>query len=187
MQVIADLLTAARVVLAILFPLAGLAYGEAALPFVIVGIIFGWTTDILDGYLARLAASEQVTWWGKHDFGIDMLMIFGSFLYMTEIGVVPWWLAVLYSTLGGAIVYRFRSEAVTMLLAFPLSALPLVVALYRAPLFGRIFLLWIVITLVLDWPRFKGVVGEFIKDMSEVISAERRTLIRKYSGEKRHH
>lgn len=187
MQAVADVLTASRVALAVLFPLAGLVYGEGALSFVIVGIIVGWTTDVIDGPIAHLATSHHDTWWSKHDFSADMLMVFGSFLYMTEIGIIPWWIAILYSIFGGAIIYHFSLKGVTMSLATPLVALPLIVALYRTPFLGKLFLLWIVLALVLDWPRFRVVVREFIEDMGEALPAEKKAPVRKRPEEKRRH
>jgi hypothetical protein len=63
---------------------------------------------------------------------------------------------------AAACVAYSRSKSVTMSFAFPVVALPLVVAYYEAPRAALLYGIWIVAALLLDWPRFKGVVLEFI-------------------------
>lgn len=174
MKKLADLLTASRALIAILIVALSLK-GKGALPLVILLIILGWTTDILDGRLARRARSdsspqpgsgENTTWLGEHDFLLDMIMVFASLVYLTASGFIELQLALGYTLVAAIfILWSSGSKSITELFAFPVVALPLIIAYQEASWAAYVYLIWILLALIFCWERFSGVVREFIAGM----------------------
>jgi hypothetical protein len=155
-----DLLTVSRALLA--GAIASLGFvGPPALEAVVVLTMLGWTTDILDGRLAR-RCGKDASWIGEREFAFDMMMVFAGLCYLVMAGFVPFTPAAIYVAVAAVCVAFFRSKSVTMSFATPLVALPLVVAYLEARQAAWWYLIWIVAALLLDWRRFKGVVLQFI-------------------------
>ncbi|RLE37423.1 hypothetical protein DRJ12_02880 [Candidatus Acetothermia bacterium] len=162
MKRLPDLLTASRGIIAVIVALLGLV-GPDALEWVILLIIIGWTTDIMDGRLAR-KYQKEATWIGDREFAFDMIMVLGGLCYLVLAGFIPLAPAAAYVGVATLFIAYFRSKMVTMSFAFPVVALPLIVAYFNAPRAAWIFIAWIVLALLYDWKRFKGVVLEFIEN-----------------------
>lgn len=164
---IPDGLTASRVLIALAI-LALIPRGPTALGAVAGLLLLGWTTDMVDGRLAR-RFEKYPTWIGEHDFQIDMLMVLASAIFLIATGLVPWEAGVPYVVVAVLIslyTLRFRHflkfKSVTMLLAFPWVFIPFVVALFQTPAVAYAGLVWVVLALISDWRRFLGVVGDFL-------------------------
>lgn len=166
MRRLADTLTLSRGGIALIILLLGFA-GKRALEAVVFLTIFGWTTDILDGRLAK-RSSEEPTWISDKDFPFDMVMVLAGLVYMVLAGFVPALPALIYTVIAGIFMIKSRSKAITELFALPLVVLPLVIAYLEAPEAAYIFIAWIVLALILDWRRFRGVVSEFIQDARQL-------------------
>jgi len=117
-----DILTASRGVIATLIIALGLV-GPRALGWVILLTMIGWTTDILDGRLAR-RQHKGPTWIGEHEFAFDMMMVFAALCYLVMAGFVPVLPAGIYVTVALLFIILFQSKSVTMSFAFPLFPLP---------------------------------------------------------------
>ena len=161
-----DLLTVSRGVIALVIFSLGFV-GPSALEAVILLTILGWTTDIFDGRLAR-KLNKPPSWVGEQEFTFDMLMVFAGLCYLTMSGLVPLWPSVVYVAIAAACIAYFRSKSVTMSFAFPLVALPLIVAYVKAPRAALYYGIWIVGAIILDWGRFKNVVLEFIDNARRI-------------------
>ena len=161
-----DILTASRGVIAALIIALGLV-GPRVLGWVIFLTMIGWTTDILDGRLAR-RQHKGPTWIGEHEFAFDMMMVFAALCYLVMAGFVPVIPAVIYVTVSALFIIVFQSKSVTMSFAFPLVTLPLVVAYFHSPRVAYIYVAWIVLALIYDWRRFFGVVREFLVNIKEL-------------------
>ena len=162
MRRLPDLLTLSRGLVAA--AILGLGFvGERALEAVILLTILGWTTDILDGRLAR-KYHKPPTWIGEREFIFDMVMVFSGLCYLVMSGLINAWLALIYIVVAGICIAFFRSKMITMSFATPLVALPLIVASIKAPRAALWYLIWIVGAVMLDWSRFKGVVREFLEN-----------------------
>ncbi len=161
-----DILTASRGVIAALIIALGFV-GPRALGWVIFLTMLGWTTDILDGRLAR-RQHKGPTWIGEHEFAFDMMMVFAAFCYLVMTKFVPVLPATIYVSVALLFIVVFQSKSVTMSFAFPLIVLPLVVAYFRAPQAAYIYITWIVLALLYDWRRFFGVVREFLVNIKEL-------------------
>jgi len=166
MRKLPDLLTLSRGLVAAV--ILGLGFvGGGALEAVILLTILGWTTDILDGRLAR-KYHKPPTWIGEREFVFDMVMVFSGLAYLVMSGLINAWLALIYITVAAVFIAFFRSKMITMSFATPLVALPLIVASVKAPRAAIWYLIWIVGALVLDWSRFKGVVRGFLDNAKKL-------------------
>lgn len=160
MKRVPDLLTLSRALIAVAIFSLGFA-GKSALETVILLTMLGWTTDILDGRLARRYKNES-TWVGEREFAFDMAMVFAALCYLVMAGFIPFIPAVIYVAVAAGVIAYFRSKSITMSFACPVVALPLVVAYFEAPRAAILYVVWIAAALAFDWRRFKGVVHEFI-------------------------
>jgi len=164
-KTVADILTATRLLLAIFILLLGLFVGREALGTVMMVHLLAWTTDILDGRLARRDTSGKSTWWDDKDFPIDALLVLALFLYLTLSGFLLPGFAIVYLSLAIILLLLFRSQQVAMSFMFPILALTLYLALREAPVWGWATIAWCVVALVTGWPRFVYVVESFIEGM----------------------
>ena len=166
MKRVPDLLTLSRAFIAAAILSLGVVEGldllaRSALPTVLLLTMLGWTTDILDGRLAR-RYKKTPTWVGEKEFAFDMAMVFSGLCYLVLSGFIPFIPAIIYVMVAAAFIAYFRSKMVTMSFATPVVALPLIVAYFEAPHALIWYVVWIVAALVFDWRRFSGVVREFI-------------------------
>lgn len=152
MRILADALTASRLVIAAGIVGIGIPWGRSALNLVQIATLLGWTADTVDGHLAR-RASEGRTWISDHDRTADAAMVVAGFLYMTAIGFVSWWFCLAYLTVSAGLIYRFRSSALTTLLEVPLVLQMPLVALMETPLLGLAWVAWGLLALILDRKR----------------------------------
>jgi hypothetical protein len=111
---------------------------ESALPTVLLLTMLGWTTDILDGRLAR-KYNKPPTWVGEQEFAFDMVMVFSGLCYLVLSGFIPFVPAIIYVMVAAAFI-----------------------AYFEAPHALIWYVVWIVAALLFDWRRFSGVVREFI-------------------------
>jgi hypothetical protein len=166
MKRVPDLLTLSRGAIALAIFSLGFV-GPSALEAVILLTMLGWTTDIFDGRLAR-KLNKPPTWVGEQEFTFDMLMVFSGLCYLLMSGLVPLLPAVIYVAVAAACIAYFRSKSVTMSFAFPVVALPLIVAYAQAPRAALFYGIWILGAILLDWVRFKNVVLEFITNAKKI-------------------
>ncbi|MBC7222427.1 CDP-alcohol phosphatidyltransferase family protein [Candidatus Bipolaricaulota bacterium] len=166
-ECIPDWLTASRILIALAI-LALIPFGPRALDAVAALLLLGWTTDMVDGRLAR-RFEKGPSWLGEHDFQIDMIMVLASAIFLTTTGLVPAEVGLPYifgALLISLYTLRFRDflkfKSVTMLLAFPWVFTPFILALFHAPVAAYAGLIWMILALLFDWRRFLGVVGDFL-------------------------
>ena len=162
-----DLLTLSRGIIAGIIAILGFA-GPQALEGVILLLMLGWTTDILDGRIARRCRKEA-TWIGDREFIFDMLLVFGSLCYLVLAGFVPSVPALIYVITGALVIVYCRSKVVTMLFAFPLVVLPFIVAYDKAPLEAWIYAIWALLAILFARRRFKGIIIEFIANAKDLL------------------
>ncbi|MGA9351776.1 MAG: hypothetical protein WBW48_23655 [Anaerolineae bacterium] len=153
MQVLADALTASRLVIAAGIVGIGIPWGRGALSMVQIATLLGWTADTVDGHLARRAPAGQKTLISKHDRTVDAFMVLAGFLYMTAIGFVSWWFCLLYLAVSAGLIYHFRSTALTTLLEAPLVIQMPLLALREVPILGWTWVAWGFSALILDRKR----------------------------------
>lgn len=164
---IADLLTGLRFFCALVIVFCALTASPHLLPLVVIFTIIGWTTDILDGRMARMDSMGRRTWIGDHDFAVDMVLIYSGLLYFIAADYLPFWPFFCYGIYAAVTAFVWTKKSVMMAVAAPVASLPLVFSLIHYPLWGWVFLGWIVLALVANWRRFTGIVGGFIEDMED--------------------
>jgi len=168
-KTMADTLTASRFLLALVIFWLGLRIGQPALPTVTLALVLGWASDLLDGALARRDRNQRHTWLGDNDLSVDVCVALGLLCYLTFSNYVSPAIALSYILMTGALIWRFRSRALAMAAQAPVYAILLHLALRDAPPYGALAVGWIVLTVIVTWPRFpKTVVPEFLQGMREL-------------------
>lgn len=167
-KTVADILTATRLLLAIYIFLLGIFVGREALGTVTMVMLLAWTTDVLDGSLARRDTSGRKTWWDDKDFPVDGLLVLALFLYLALSRFITPWFAILYLLVAMASTLLLRSQSVTMSFMAPVLALALYLALREAPIWGWATIVWCIIALATNPHRFIFVVTNFIAEMREL-------------------
>ncbi len=155
MRLLADILTAVRLVFAAVIVYTGLQYGAQAFGAVAAVFLLGWTLDTLDGHLARADTSRPPSWLGRNERQVDAVMVVAGFVYLTLIGIVPAWLSIAYLGVSTLLLIRFRSKAVLTLLEAPLVMLMVATAFFLEPLWGWLYVAWGTGALIVDRRRLK--------------------------------
>ena len=166
---VADLITIARGFLLLFFPWLALTQGSRSLPWAAVLLAADWTGDVLDGALARRSAVKKQTWIGEHDLEVDMAVALGLLAYMLITGYMSVTIATLYLLIW--VAYFIRSgmpRSMGMLFQAPIYGWFVYVALVHAISAGLLLSAWIVIAVILTWPRFpQEVVPGFLAGMRD--------------------
>ena len=166
---LADLLTSIRALLALLIVWLGINSGQNSLEVVALIMILAWTTDALDGPLARRTPHINQTWIGNHDLQIDLLVALCLWLYLMIAGYVAAFLAIAYVAACGAILWYTNSTHV----AWGVQALPygtlIWTALQSAQPYGFALIIWVLGIMAATWPRFpRQTLPEFLRGMREL-------------------
>lgn len=150
----ADLLTASRLVLAAIIVGLGIVQGEGAFGVVIYLLVLGWSSDTLDGHLARRDSSGRQTWFSRNDVTVDAILVVSGLLYLSLAGFVPWVFSLAYLTVAGLLLLLFHSRSLAIALELPPGLLPVVVAFAERTSLGWVVVGWLVFTFILDHRRF---------------------------------
>ncbi len=133
--------------------------------------IYGWTADILDGWLAKKVGYK--TKLGDYDFLLDMIFAWGSSLYFSLKGFPPLKIFLIYLAVSLLFIWKYPRKSIPMNLAFPLTTIPFLFALFTSSIWKEILFLWLIFFLILDWHRFTEVVLEYIEEMEELFHITR--------------
>ena len=168
---VADMLTFTRAVIGAIFVWLGLTQGAQGLPQAVLFLTLAWTSDALDGPVARRSLEYYHTWIGDHDLEVDMLVSAGLLGYLWASGFVSTTVAVVYVLIWVLVFYHFREieRSLGMLSQAPIYGLFIWVAMRDAPQAGRWLIIYLVAIVVVTWPRFlKEVVPEFLYGIHQV-------------------
>lgn len=154
-KLLADILTVSRLFIASAIIALGFIQGAEALPLVIWLTIAAWTSDVLDGTLARASRRVRSTWVGEQDLIFDMVIGAALLVYMAAAGFVNIWLAGAYLGFSLLVFWRFGlTPALGKLFQAPAYAWFIFVSLREVPQVGAWLVAWIVIAVIATWPRF---------------------------------
>jgi cardiolipin synthase len=172
---VADFLTILRGFLAIALVWLGFSQGSEGLTLAAWMLIAAWTSDSLDGPLARNSRVRYSTWVGDHDLVIDMAVAFGLIIFMVTAGMVDLAVAIVYLLVWSLIfLYWGVPKVFGMLAQAPIYGWFIWMALHNAPVSGWCIIAWILITLVLTWPKFpREMLPGFLGGMSDVLRRDR--------------
>jgi phosphatidylglycerophosphate synthase len=170
----ADFITLTRALLVPVLLWLGFSQGPEALPLVIWLVLYNWTADSLDGPLARRGPAEIHTWLGDHDLVIDMLFTTSLLAYLVGAEFVPWQVGVIYLLFWIAYFWvRGLKHALGMIYQGPIYAWFLYVAVRDAPKVSIWIGVWMVVALIVTWPKIpKVVIPDFINDLRALFSRD---------------
>lgn len=167
---LADFITGARLLLGASLAWLGLARGAAALPTAVWLMLVNWTGDSVDGVIARSSRPFYHTWLGDHDLEVDMAVAAALLAYLVAAGFAPPTVAILY--LVGWLLLFWRLGLVRslgMLAQAPVYGWLIWAALVEAPDVGRWVLVWIVLAIIVTWPRFpREIIPSFLAGLRPV-------------------
>lgn len=168
---IADVITAARAAIGIIFPWMGWAHGVASLPTAVWLMLVDWTGDAMDGTIARHSQPVYHTWLGDHDLEVDILVALGLLGYMVFAGFVTPALAGLYVIFWILVLWLWHvPRALGMLCQTPIYGWFILMAVQNAPQAGKWLLTWIIVAIIVTWPRFpQEVVPNFLAGMRRLL------------------
>jgi len=165
-KVLADLLTAVRFCLAGFILWLGVKGGAEALPVAVGALILAWLTDVLDGPLARRDPSGRQTWIGDLDLQVDMSVGLAVLAYLTLAGYLTLKAALGYVVVCVVLLWYFRSPHLGWTIQAPPYAGMVYAALRDAPRYGLMIVGYLVLVVVVTWPRFpQRVVPQFFEGM----------------------
>jgi cardiolipin synthase (CMP-forming) len=166
----ADLLTFSRLLIGLAIAGLGFVQGAGALPLVCWLLMASWTSDVLDGGIARHSSRHEHTWVGDHDLEFDMAVAVGVFCFFAATGLIPGWLVVVYSLVWAFVFWGFGIfSSLGKLFQAPIYGYLIVLALINNPLTGGAMLAWITGAVIVTWPRFpQEVIPSFLNGMGEV-------------------
>jgi cardiolipin synthase len=164
---VADLLTGGRALLGLLLVYVGLSHDKNNLWLAALIMLAAWTSDSIDGPLARRSRVQYRTWLGEHDLEVDMTVAAGLLIFMLETGYVNVWVGVIYFFLVLVTFWHWGlNRSLGMLFQAPIYGWFIWTSLQYAPIFGALLAIWISLVVVVTWPKFpKEVVPGFLAGM----------------------
>lgn len=171
---VADILTWARTLLAIVLPILGITQGAKSLQLAFLLLIINWTVDSLDGVLARRSSVQYHTWIGDHDLEIDMLISAGALAYLVAAGFLSWQVAVIYVLVWLLVFWRFGVPHVMgVFFQIPIYLYFIIRATIEIPQIALWMVVWIVAAIIVTWPKFyKVLIPEFFGDIRDLFSGK---------------
>jgi len=166
-KVIADALTGVRFFIGLLIVLCAILADRGLLPLVVCLTLIGWTTDVIDGKMARMDITGKRTWIGDRDFATDMILIYSGLLYFITAGYLPFWPFFFYGIYAAITGFIWTKKSVMMAVAAPIAAVPIIFSFVYYPIWGWVFVGWIAVDLILNWADFTSEINEFIGDVEE--------------------
>lgn len=167
---VADLLTFSRGLLALALVWLGLTQGASGLPLAVYLLLLSWTSDSLDGPIARRDKHRVRTWIGDHDLEVDMAVSGGILVYMVSSGLLDATVAVTYVVAWALIFWRWGlARSLGMLIQAPVYGWFIWVAVRDARHAGQWLIVWIIAAIIVTWPHFpREVIPEFLHGMRSI-------------------
>jgi len=156
---VADLITSARVLIAVCLVGVGIVQGAAGLSLAAWMMIVDWTGDMVDGRIARRSRVQYRTWIGDHDLEVDMAVSIGLLAYLVKAGFLSIWLAGAYLMLWCLYFWRQGSipHSSGMLFQAPIYGWFICVALRDVPQAGWAIIIFLISAIAFTWPYFPKV------------------------------
>jgi phosphatidylglycerophosphate synthase len=140
-------------------------------------ILIGWTTDILDGYFARIFKKEGKL--GKYDFQIDLFFEWAFFFYLYRFDYVNSTIFILYNITFLFLIIFIPSKTFLMTLQAPVTFTPFIIAFLNYTDLRIVILFWLTINLFLFHKRFLNVIKEYIQGIPSTELKEDKKKIKK--------
>ncbi|MDH7490173.1 MAG: CDP-alcohol phosphatidyltransferase family protein [Anaerolineae bacterium] len=169
MKRLADALTFSRLIAGFALVAMGLIWGRQALvPAVALGLL-AWSTDSVDGALARRDPNWHPTWVGEQDITFDAVLALGILAYFVLSGLFPARFALGWVAVWAVLFIVTRERAVLLLGLGGVDGMTLW-ALFRANAdLGWVVILWMVVVAFSDRRRFRQVLAIFFGSASRLL------------------
>lgn len=153
---VADFLTFTRLLIGVGLAFLGWTQGDRGIASAALMMIGSWTTDLLDGALARRSRRKYRTWVGDHDLEADMVVSVGLLFYLVEAGFLSLMAAAAYLVMGLLVYWRWQEirHSTGMLFQAPTYGYFIWVVVQKTPGYGWTMVVWIAILVIGTWPRF---------------------------------
>jgi len=162
---VADFITLTRAMLLLCYTWLGITRDSDSIAIAAILLIYSWTSDCLDGPIARRSSRYYHSWLGDHDLEVDISVSVGILIYVLLAGYLP-----LLVGAGYLIIWLFvflffgYHRSLGMLFQAPLYGYLIWLSLQYAPIYGLSMIAWILAALAITWPRFpKEVVPGFLQ------------------------
>lgn len=166
---VADLMTVLRGVIAFGMAWIGRTKGLEGFSTAAWLLMIAWTSDILDGALARRSRVRTQTWIGDHDLEFDILVSLGLAVFLLQTGFIGWRGTACYVLVWALIFWRWGfHRPLGMLVQAPIYAWFIWNTVSRDLLAGWFLLVWIILAILLTWPRFpQEVIPDFLETLGD--------------------
>jgi len=172
-RVLADALTASRLVFAAMLVAIGLNQRQEGLRLAVALFVLGWTADTFDGHLGERSGYIGTTLLSRNDVAVDVAFSLGGLSYFVIAGFVPFLAGLVYVALAGAVYAAFPLRSVLVALQAPVTAIPLVVSLLKAPTLALLLAVWALALLAVDFRRFRWRLARFVEGLPAGIRPRR--------------
>ncbi len=152
---VADLITLSRALLPFVLAWIGLTRGADALPLAALLLVYSWTSDMLDGPIARRSRVYYHSWLGDHDLEVDMSVAAGVLVYLLASGYISLTIGFVYIAIWLLVFWRWGLQrSPGMLFQAPIYALMIWISLRDAFYYGVVQVFLVLAAVVVTWPRF---------------------------------
>ncbi|MBU1670870.1 MAG: CDP-alcohol phosphatidyltransferase family protein [Actinobacteria bacterium] len=156
---VADMLTASRLVIALAVITVGLLFGREAVGIVLMLILIGWTTDVVDGQLARSLETPVQSRIGDNDLAVDLVLDLAGYIYFIACGfLAPVW-SLGYLLAACIIVSFVRTRRIILILEMPLLMITPIIAFTQLNWVSIIYVAWLLGILAYNWSRMISIIG----------------------------
>jgi hypothetical protein len=128
-----------------------------------------WSTDSVDGALARKDPNWHPTWIGEQDVAFDAALALGILAYFVLSGLFPAKIALLWLGAWGLLFLLTRARAVLLLALGGMDGMVLWATFRANRDLGWIVVGWMVMVAFLDRHRFKQVLAIFFGSAAHVL------------------
>ena len=172
---VADFITLTRALLFVCFALLGLSRGAEGLPWAAILLAYSWTSDILDGAIARRSSRYYHSWLGDHDLEVDISVSVGVLIYLLLSGYLSLLAGAVYLCIW-LLVFLFIGyyRSLGMLFQAPIYGYLIAMSVLYAPSYGLFLNIWILAALLITWPKFpREVVPGFLNGFKSFTGRKR--------------
>jgi phosphatidylglycerophosphate synthase len=169
-----DALTLSRALLGGMLVWLGLVLGSEGLPLALCALVAAWTTDVLDGAVARRDRTLRWSWVGEHNIIFDVCVALGACAFLALADYVSPLLAGAYLICAGPVAAYVRSKAFANAVQAVAYAGLVSVGLFDAPPFGALAVACMALAIAITWPRFpRKTVPEFVGGIRDLLRGRR--------------
>lgn len=173
---IADFFTLLRILCSLYIIYLGL-FNVGHFHIYFYAILIGWTTDVLDGFFARIFKKEGKL--GKYDFQIDLFFEWAFFFYLYRFNFVNSTIFILYNITFLFLIFFLPSKTFLMTLQAPITFTPFIIAFLNYTDLRIVIIFWLIINFILFHRRFLNVIKEYIQGIPSGDLKEEKKNIKK--------